>query len=231
MRAARSVEQEYYLCAATGRVWSFAEPVLKGMGLVDPCIISSGTQICNPMTGEILWQSNVEPAAVEAALQISRGYNGTKVLINDFTEDDYLHGGVEPRLLSITEPVYFFELIFVPQNIAPEIVAELSKIQGVAVTLVIAQREGYNDVHVTNSNATKEHAVAELLKIIGVNRQDTIGVGDGNNDIHLFNAVGHKVAMGNAIAELKAAADEVIGSVKEDGFTVFLERLAAKQRV
>ncbi len=224
--AARAVERDYYLCAATGRVWSFAEPVLKGLSLVDPCIISGGTQICNPVTGEIRWQCNIDPEDMGAVLAIIKRYSDYKVLYNDYYEDDYLNGGIIVDELSIDESVYFFEQIFVPQTIAPEIVKELSEIKGIAVMLVVAQRDGFNDIHITNRNATKEHAVAELLKLLNINQESTIGVGDGHNDIHLFNAVNRRVAMGNAVEELKALANEVIGPVKDDGFASFLETLS-----
>lgn len=226
MGAVRNVEDSYYVCAATGRVWTFAKSVLKGLSLVDPCIISAGTQICNPVTGEIMWQRDIDKADLESALLIAKGYPEYGVLYNDNDEDAYLNGGINVSGLQINESVYFFELIFVPQRIAPEIVAKLSAIEGIAVTLVVAQREGFNDIHITNRDATKEHAVAELLKIIQVNPENTIGVGDGHNDIHLFNAVKQKVAMGNAVEELKASSSKIIGAVKDDGFAQYLEDLA-----
>jgi Cof subfamily protein (haloacid dehalogenase superfamily) len=223
--AFRSTEAEYYMSAATGRVWTFAKPVLKSLGLEDPCIISAGTQICNPQTGEIIWQTTIDATDLQAVVGIVQQYPDFKVLYNDNDEEAYLHGGINPAELLIQEPVYFFEQIFIPKEIAPEIVSKLSEIEGIAVTLVVAQREGFNDIHVTNRNATKEHAVAELLNIIGVDKSNTTGVGDGHNDIHLFNAVDKKVAMGNAVPELKQMADEIIGDVKEDGLAIYLEQL------
>lgn len=228
-QAFRDTKNEYYMSAATGRVWTFAEPVLKSLGLEDPCIISAGTQICNPQTGEIIWQVDIDAADLQAVIDIVQQYPEFKVLYNDNDEEAYLYGGINPAEISVNESVYFFEQIFVPKEIAQEIVARLSEIDGIAVTLVVAQREGFNDIHVTNKNATKEHAVTELLGIIGVDKTNTIGIGDGHNDIHLFNAVGKKVAMGNAVLELKEIADEVIGSIKDDGLAVYLEQLSSKE--
>lgn len=176
-----------------------------------------------------MWQCDVDKADMEAVLEIVKGYPDYKVLYNDNDEDAYLNGGLDVTGLQIDERVYFFELIFVPQNIAPEIVAKLSQIEGIAVTLVVAQRAGFNDIHVTNRNATKEHAIAELLKILYVSKENTIGIGDGHNDVHLFNAVNHKVAMGNSVPELKDLADEVIAPVTQDGLAQYFERLAASE--
>jgi HAD superfamily hydrolase (TIGR01484 family) len=224
-KAAGAVRQDYYLSAATGRVWSFAKPVLQAMQLTDPCIISGGTQICEPQTGKILWQCNLEPADLKAAATILKDYPEYKVLWNDYADEDYLHGGESPDAIKLDEEVYFLEMIFVPQAVAPEIGARLGAIEGIACILALAQRPGYIDIHITNRGATKEHAVAELLKTLKLDRQDATGIGDGHNDLHLFAAVNHKVAMSNAVAELKAQADQVIGNVAEDGLAAYLESL------
>ncbi|MCI4044650.1 HAD family hydrolase [Streptomyces sp. TRM75563] len=63
---------------------------------------------------------------------------------------------------------------------------------------------------------------AELLEI-GAER--TIAFGDMPNDLPMFAGSGHRVAMGNAHPELRAAADEVTLSNAEDGVAVVLERL------
>jgi len=225
INAIRSAESAYYICAATGRTWPFCKDILQNLSLSDPCIISGGSQLCNPKTGEILWQSNIEPAAVEAALKVLRQYDEYKIMINNYTEADYLHGGVAPSQLDIKETIFVMEPKFIPDQIADELVAKLSAIDGLACTLLVSWHPGVKDIHITGKNATKEHAIAELLSRLQVSPMDTIGIGDGHNDILLFNGVGHKVAMGNAIIELKAAADEVIDNIGEDGMANYLEQL------
>lgn len=226
--ASNQVSKKYFLCAATGRVWSFAEPVLKGMQLSDPCIISGGTQICNPSSGEILWQYDIDSEDLHAALGIFKQFSEYKILFNDYTREDYLYGGLDAHTVNFSMPVYFLEQIFVPQEIAPKILDKLSKISGIASIAAVAQRPGMVDIHVTNAKATKEHSIAELLNMLNVDRKNSIGVGDGHNDVHLFKAVGHKVAMDNAVEELKAGADLIIGDVKDDGFAAYLESLAGE---
>lgn len=219
------LKNKYYICAATGRVWSFVKPVLKCMKLTDPCIISAGTQICNPVTGEILWQKTVDKKALNQAIEIIKQYPEYKILYNDNTEHDYFYGGINPKKISIKEPVYFFEQIFIPDKVAIEIYNKLSKIEEIACVMVVAQKPGHRDLHIINKSATKEHSVAELLKIINVEKNDTIGIGDGHNDIHLFNAVQYKVVVDNAVPELKIMADKVIDSVSNDGMTKYFETL------
>src|SRR5689334_14735387 len=166
------LEKTYYLCSATGRVWSFAKHVLQGMHLTDPCIISAGTQICNPVTGEILWQKVIPEKSLQEVLKVLQQYPDYKLLSNDGTEDDYFHGGVSPKDFKTKEPVYFLEQTFIPDTTAVEIYEKLKKIDGVTCVMVIAQKPGTRDLHILNAAATKEHAVAELLKILNVKKQN-----------------------------------------------------------
>jgi HAD superfamily hydrolase (TIGR01484 family) len=219
------LKDRYYFCAATGRVWSFAKHVLQALQLTDPSIISAGTQICDSVTGKILWQKTLAKKSLNEAITIFKMYPKYKLLFNDGTEDDYFNGGVFPEDFVVKEPVYFLEQVFVPDEVAKEIYKKINSTKGLTCVMVVAQKPGCRDLHVINSHATKEHAIAELIKLIKIKRKDTIGIGDGYNDVHLFNAVNYKIAMGNSVQELIKLADKVIGSVKNDGMTTYLKSL------
>lgn len=219
----------YYVCAATGRAWSFAKNILKHLRLKDPCIIAGGTTICDPVSGEILWQKIIKRKALENVIDIMREYPKYKIIFNDYTEQDYLHGGILPAKFKFPGEVYFLEQIFIPDEVAIELTRKLSVINGVTCTMVLAQRKGFRDLHITNDQATKEHSIEILLSMLRVNKQNTIGIGDGHNDLHLFASVNYKVAMGNAVSELKLAADEIIGNVKNDGLVDYFKSLLLKE--
>ena len=219
------LKNKFYFCAATGRVWSFAKPVLKSLHLTDPCIISAGTQICDPETGRILWQKVIEDKSLNQAIEILKRYPKIKILYNDYKDNDYLYGGIFPKDFQTKERVYFLEQIFVSDKIAPEIREKLNKIEGITCVMVVAQRPGCKDLHIINKSATKEHTITKLLKILKVLKKNSIGFGDGYNDIHLFNSVNYKIAVGNAVPEVKKMADKVIGPVKNDGMAKYLETL------
>lgn len=212
------------VCAATGRAESFAYPVLASMQLTQPAIIAGGTRIIEPVKKNELWCCGLSSSQMhEIVLKMKK--IPYKFLWNDSTEDDYLNGGWSIQDYNSFEDTYFFEICFVPQSKIEEILTLLKNIDGIAVTVVVSQRANMNDIHITNRLATKEHAIYELEKIIGVEKSEMIGVGGGHNDLHLFSAVGYKVAMGNAVSQLKAAADEVIDTVQDDGLALYFERL------
>ncbi len=69
-------------------------------------------------------------------------------------------------------------------------------------------------VHV---NAGKDKGVIAVLEKYGYKKEEAIAFGDSANDLALFDACGVKVAMGNAIDELKEIADFVTTNDIDDG--------------
>lgn len=226
VQAINSLKDRYFFSAATGRSWGWGREVLEYLELEDPSIISAGTKICNPKTGEILWQKNIEPEDARQVISIFREYPELYMLFNDYVIEDWLGKRYQVKTFVPPEEIYFLELVDVEGRLADEIGAKLSQVLGVT-TLVLTSLVDpeMRDIHVVHKEATKEQAVVELLRIIGVDKESAIGIGDGGNDYHLFNAVGTKIAMGNAVQSLKDQADLVIGSVKEDGLAKYLESL------
>ncbi|MBP2412843.1 Cof subfamily protein (haloacid dehalogenase superfamily) [Arthrobacter stackebrandtii] len=72
---------------------------------------------------------------------------------------------------------------------------------------------------------TKASALEVLRAELGVDRSLTVAVGDGTNDLEMLQWAGRGVAMGQSIDVVKAAADEVAGSVYDDGLVPVLRSL------
>lgn len=64
---------------------------------------------------------------------------------------------------------------------------------------------------------TKGSAIEAVLDHLGMDRSVAIGIGDSWNDVEMFQVCGTGIAMGNAVPELRALADEVTTSVRADG--------------
>ncbi len=60
---------------------------------------------------------------------------------------------------------------------------------------------------------------------IGVSLEQTVAAGDSGNDCGMLRAAGLGVAMGNASAEAKAAADMVVGDVRADGLADLIAKV------
>ena len=65
---------------------------------------------------------------------------------------------------------------------------------------------------------------ASIAKKLGISRKEIIACGDGYNDYPLLMAAGLKVAMGNAISDLKEIADYIAPPVQKDGVADVIEK-------
>ncbi len=71
----------------------------------------------------------------------------------------------------------------------------------------------------------KGSGIRSFLQYAGIDKSDTIGFGDGHNDLPMMREVGFGVAMGNAVEEMKQAADYVTAPVFENGIFSALKYL------
>ena len=70
----------------------------------------------------------------------------------------------------------------------------------------------------------KHIGIQKVLDYYGFTREECMAFGDGENDISMLRYVGLGVAMGNADAEVKAAADYVTTSTDDSGIARALRR-------
>jgi HAD superfamily hydrolase (TIGR01484 family) len=71
---------------------------------------------------------------------------------------------------------------------------------------------------------SKAYGVEYVARELGVEQDDVLAIGDGRNDIELLRWAGRGVAMGQAVEEVRAAADFVTDTVHDDGAAVELRR-------
>lgn len=100
---------------------------------------------------------------------------------------------------------------------------ELRKIMLSYPELSAAYTGIYAEVY--SKKASKGNALSALQDYLGISREETACIGDGENDLSMFEAAGVKIAMGNAVAELKEKADQVTGTNDRDGAAAAIEKL------
>lgn len=71
---------------------------------------------------------------------------------------------------------------------------------------------------------SKASGLAHVADELGVDAADCLAIGDGRNDLEMFAWSGRSVAMGQAVPEVRAAADHVTSSVEDDGAAEELSR-------
>lgn len=75
----------------------------------------------------------------------------------------------------------------------------------------------------SRSGATKEKAIAALCARLDIPPERIAAFGDDFNDIGMLKLCGRGIAMQNAIAEVKQAADEICDSNEDDGVARWIE--------
>lgn len=227
VRVIQEIKKEILVTCATGRSVSWAKPVLEKAGFTAPPIIGGGTLILDPSTLEPRHEYYIPQEQLGNIKGILREFPESRVLFNDYTEDEYLAGGWPLEKLLNSEVCYIMEVVELSHKRADELISRFVRLDGITSVKMSSLKSGFLDIHVVSELSTKEHAIGVLQKELQISVSDTIGIGDGYNDFHIFRAVGTKVAVANAVPELKELADEVIGHVSEDPVTKYLRQLVA----
>ena len=71
---------------------------------------------------------------------------------------------------------------------------------------------------------SKASGLAYVATELGVDAADVLAIGDGRNDVEMLRWAGRGVAMGQAIEEVREAADAVTATVYDEGAAVELDR-------
>jgi HAD superfamily hydrolase (TIGR01484 family) len=210
-------KNKIHISIASGRPLNQVSDIFDELGLKHPCVISGGSQIVDPVSKEILWE---RPLLSEDIQAITSQLNELqiKIWVVDNTEEILYTPGIK-----LHKPLSFF-IPKIQEEEADILIKEMSDIETLALTKVVAYDEGYIALHITHSQATKHYATRKAAEFMNVEREDIIGVGDGYNDYPLFKACGLKVAIGNAVEGLKERADYIAPSVYEDGMAHVIEK-------
>lgn len=104
---------------------------------------------------------------------------------------------------------------------------ELDGLVKVVNTESLLARRAYRWAEVYHASCSKGAGARLLARTYGIPDARIVALGDNYNDLDLFAVAGTSIAMGDAPAEVRAAADHVAPPVAESGAAQVLERIAA----
>ena len=81
-----------------------------------------------------------------------------------------------------------------------------------------------NQVDIARAGNSKGKRLAQWVADQGLSMQDVVAFGDNYNDLSMLEAAGTGVAMGNAVDEVKARANIVIGDNESTSIAEFIYR-------
>lgn len=210
--AVNKASQLLHVGLATHRSLFQLDSIFKHLKLTGPSVICGGAQIIDTQTCNVLWEKQIEKKDFFKIMQIIGDLKSQVIIQEGKGEDDkrYSEGYIPEKLVEMG----VFRL---SESVADELADKLSQISTIAVCKAFSWDYSTSGIVINHAQATKQHGIFEVAKILNVSTHEIIGIGDGYNDFPLLMACGLKVAMGNAVDDLKAIADYVAPSVEDDG--------------
>lgn len=202
---------------ATGRSLYQLEYLFDALALSGPCIITAGTQIFDATKKKIIKEYYIDPIAIHEVIAVASNLSIRFDMVEPGKEVPFYTGYASQDCLGIfTKPI--------DELVADKFLENLKHISTISAHKTSSWAPDKVHVTINDLRANKQHGIFEVAKILGIETHEIIGVGDHYNDFPLLMACGLKVAMGNAIEDLKAIADYIAPSVEEDGVADVIEK-------
>ena len=127
---------------------------------------------------------------------------------------------VEPDLVHMTQAPH--KLLAIAGE--PAVFPELSRLVSTLPADCRGQFSLDNYLEITHRDVDKATALLAMGQQLGITPANMVAIGDGENDRAMLRLVGLGIAMGNASALVKEAADAVTVSNNEDGVAEAIDR-------
>lgn len=211
----KKAESKVAICFVTGRSYPFLKLVLQKIGLRHGyAVVNNGAHVVNIATDDVLYDQPIDLADAKEVISllqkekiqfyVKQGLHDIKYFDNPFKKGQILK----------TASMIFTHDAFTSDE-ADNMQKKLSDLTN--LSSYKNKREDGFGLNIQHAKATKLIGVEIVLEALRISSQEAIGVGDSYNDFPLLMACGLKVAMGNAVEDLKAIADYIAPSVNEDG--------------
>lgn len=222
---------------ATGRMFGAAIPFARELHITAPLICYQGAVIQNISDGAVRFAS-LMPGQVTAeavAMLLARGifvvaYINEVLHIAERRPEldlylEYHPEGAEVRVCDDLPSVVIdhpaTKILFVAD---PDVVTTtLDTLRTHVGDRLVVTRSHRLFGELTALGVNKGVALAELARQLNIPRHEVMAIGDQENDLDMVQWAGLGLAMGNAIAPLKAIAKETIPSIDEDGVAWAIE--------
>lgn len=222
----KAEEKGIIFTLATARPLFLLHYLLEHMKTDVLIIIDNGAAIYDTAKKKVLWETTLNPDLINKLLGIFNSVKKKRVNL------DLSDGTFISDVKQVDSHIRVRKLVGIGLS-SQDADTLVSDLEEKFKTLSISKGASFSgenlfDVYVANADATKQHAVLKLAEILNISTHEIIGIGDHYNDFPLLMACGFKVAMGNAVPELKEIADYVAPSVEEDGLAHVIEKFVLK---
>lgn len=232
------VDAGHLVVLATGRSQSTTVGLAERIGIRPEWMVVANGALVLRRDGDDYAREHVETFDAAPALQrIVQGLPEARFLVEDATGFRRYTHGMDDWNLDDAEEVAFDGLTVEPAMrvvvMSPDHAVEdfLEIVEGMGLHKV-SYAIGFSSwLDIAPDGVNKATGLQRVVDATGIPRDRVLVVGDGRNDIDMLEWAaaggGRAVAMGQAPAEVRAAAAERTASVDDDGLAEVLEPLAA----
>jgi Cof subfamily protein (haloacid dehalogenase superfamily) len=224
----KAVEKGVTVTVATGRMYAAALPFARQLELDVPIITYNGALIKSSLSGEVLFEQTLDQAVAADVLTLFRErgwyiqvYVGDQLYIAEPNERARIYENLtKVKAIPVGEKLYSMsEHVLKMLSLANENeIQEISRIiQDKFKGKVFAPISRPTYLEIVHPSINKGRSLDFLAKQLGITRDEVMAIGDSNNDLDMIEYAGLGVAMGNALPNVKAAANAVTLANDEDG--------------
>jgi Cof subfamily protein (haloacid dehalogenase superfamily) len=239
LRAA--MDSGVHVTLASGRPFGGTRLFANDLGIQEPLICQQGAMVRDPGNGEVYLRRSLPRHLAHEFVDIVREHGWDLCLTLD--DEQYVER-LTPALRVLmdlsptpTEARVVADLKTLPQDPlrllvvvdATEAATVENLLQKRFAGRLLIVRSFVRFVEATDLSASKGQALAFLAQKLGVSQAETVAIGDNDNDADMVAWAGLGVAMGNASAAVKAAANHVTETIAEDGAALAIERFILEQ--
>ncbi len=238
------IKQGMLFSIATARTIASVKPILKDVNIEVPIVLMNGVCIYDLQREDYVRIEVLPPASICQLMSFISEYhlkgfaytikNGimstyyedlnTKALKKFYQErvDRYQKQFTQIDAFSklAEEPLVYFSLLDSYQKLEPL----YQSLGGNPDLNFVFYKDNYSPdlwyLEIFSRTASKYHAVQYLRSYLSLDR--IVCFGDNRNDLPLFEAADYKIAVANAVAELKENADRIIGYNHQDSVALWL---------
>ena len=211
---------------STGKSIKFVDSLIKELGLVDPQIVSGGTAIINP---DLKIQAVMKIPRDSALNTINLARNSGIGFGLDTT------GGIICYEKEHKNLKYFLETGEVLEKVK-DIGKDRIIDNALLFTFLVDESHEFNEIlrkkinvdvkirrggpyflNMLSRKAGKVASLRQILKKSGIDKNEVMAIGDSNNDLGTIKFAGLGIAMGNAIGDVKMAADHISSDNDNNG--------------
>lgn len=245
-QAVRRAHQDGVIVAlATARRYGNTRQIAAGLGFDVPLILYDGAMLVQYPQQIILARQTLAPSIAQAAVDILARHAIQPVVHPDTGLNEViLTGPVEldnvwidayfatfPELirrmpiasLCTGQPLPLRVVAFASQEAIISVIPEIAELDCEWNTI---KRGSYGtaELVVMHKGCSKASGLLALARHFQVDPRNVMAIGDNTNDIPMLQVAGLSIAMGQAPASVKAAAQAVTASNDEDGLALAIER-------